>query len=259
MKRLFVLVFVACGSPQQVVTPDPVPTTTSAPAPSATVASPPNADPSFTLPFHDATVLRVYGAPKKSESGYSDVALDADITLERFDPRTNTTTPLGHIHPRVGGNAGGIFVPFAITRDDKHILLDAHMGPPGAGGAMVDYGYGVMTVGSETVDTLATRAALFFDEYEKVVFVTEGDNTPHYTMPGPSNDAVVVLRYVASSTSTPLLAARDTSYALVSADARQHTLKYRATHYTFSPACPRAENAESCAKTTVTEGTLHIP
>ena len=268
---LVVAVLSGCNGPatQETVTVPPAPPTqpvaSSAPEPTQTNTgfAIPDGPPSFTLPFHDGTLLRVYNAPKDNDQGRADYGIDDKETLVRYDPRTRIAKPIGRIAVVTGGNYGGIFVPVGITRDDARIVLRAHMMSPGAGGGSVDLGYGFIDVAGPAADRevkdVATAEATFIDGYGAVVFVTEGDNTPRMSPPGPGNDAALAMRVVGREDVQTLLAERDTTYALVSVDERARTVTYDAKHYTFSPSCPRQDDNLYCAKTTTKRGTLKLP
>ncbi len=166
------------------------------------------------------------------------------------------------------GNSAGIFVPFAIAKDDQSILLRAHMGGPGAGGSSVDYGYAQIHIQPTPKEStpftdfpiIATAKAYFYDSFGKVIYIDEGENTPVTPKPGPGNNSVIMWRDLVSGEKRVLLAEKDMSYEVVKLDEKNHTIQIKATEYRFSTTCPReGDDALSCAAKATTLRSIELP
>lgn len=243
----------------------------------------------LSLPFYNNTkLLRVYGAPVRE-------IWNNNLRLVVYDTKDKTSVYLGNIRPvSYTGNSGGLFVPFAITKDNNNIILNAEMGDPGAGGGDVNYGYAMIPIkpapGPNWVIKdfffIATRSAHFYDSFSKVVYVDEGEKTPHYSMPGPSNNGSIVFRnlnmesnkdfyataytgYKRSGFKTPndvmaggaekILEEGNTSYKIIGLDENNKILRVKATVYSFSDNCPREEDALYCAEKSTVERSIPLP
>lgn len=206
-----------------------------------------------SIPFHNSSkVLQMFN----------------DHELVIYDGQNNSSVFLGKIKEvSYTGNSGAIFIPIAITKDDNNIILDAHMGEPGAGGGSVDYGYAIIPIKPapninfliDNFPSIATRSAYFYDSFGKVVYIDEGANTPHYSMPGPSNSGSIKFRNLITNDPKTILEEEDTSYEIAGLNEKSGTLNFKATKYYFSEKCPREEGAQYCAQTSITERSLQLP
>ena len=211
-------------------------------------------------------VIRSSSSPSSGGMAFSSASISSSLS---FSSTSNPDVSVDF----AGSNAGGHFEKVGFTKDHRFILYKAVMGDPGAGGGSIDFGYAIVPA-QEGVTlpsyaplyndypdvhpgflSIAPSSAIFFDDFGKVLFVTEGDNAPSYGQPGPANNAHVVLRDLTKGTETILLAEKDTTYKLLNLD----SVYVEATHYTFSDACPRAEGSLYCAKTTTEKHVLKLP
>ena len=186
-----------------------------------------------------------------------------------YDPHNETYFSLGDFTTvSFTGNSGAIYAPYAITKDNANIILDAWMGDPGAGGGNVDYGFAIIPLkpiaqkdryDEKDFPYIATRSAHFYDSFGKVVYVTEGDNTPHHSIPGPSNNAQIAFRDLTTGQTKTLLEEQDTSYEIEKIDEKSGILVMQTTKYKFSSACPRGEDSQDCAKKNTSERTITLP
>lgn len=261
---------VSTSTPPVVVTTTPEPPQETPPV----VVTPPSEDTdikAFTLPFHNSSkVLKVTPLPKGQDAELPSLSL----SVVNPDGSSVFVGISGEVS--LSGNSGAVFVPFAISKDDKNIILVAHMESPGAGGSSQDYGYIMLPIQPApnknyilverlpankvwTSIHIATRSAHFYDSFGKVVYVDEGDNTPHYDMPGPSNNATLMFRNFVTGDNKKILAEKDTSYEIVSLDEKSQSLEIKATHYTFSAKCLREQSGLYCADKTVTDQTIKLP
>jgi hypothetical protein len=174
---------------------------------------------------------------------------------------------LGDLEPHMGANAGGLFVPFAFTRDDGRILARAWMFPPGAGGGAVDYGVGSIARSTQSreeplpVAPLAARDPTFYAGDGCAVGLAESPKTPTYSQPGsPSNNggALVVID-LATMRRRTLLESPDTTYAVKGVDEKAGSLEVEVTHHTFGKDCPRGEGALNCSAGTTTKRRIALP
>jgi hypothetical protein len=174
---------------------------------------------------------------------------------------------IGNVEVVRGGNSAGLFVPFAFTRDDRWILLQAWMFSPGAGGGAVDYGVGViarsvrMGEAPVKVKSLPARDPSFYADYGCAIGLAASNKTPTYSQPGfPSNNggALVVVDLATLQTRT-LLEERDTTYTVDRLDEKGGTVDVKAARHTFGKDCPRGEEALSCSASTSARKTLPLP
>jgi hypothetical protein len=184
---------------------------------------------------------------------------------------TGVARVLGNVEPEMGGNAGGLFVPFAFTRDDRWILLRASMFSPGAGGAAVDYGLGIIPVfvarspqdekAPLTVEPLPARDPTFYAQMGCAIGLANSDKTPSYTQPGyPSdNGGALVAVDLATMKQHTLLEERDTTYSVDRLDEKAGALDIEVTRHTFGKNCPREEGALGCSTSIRSKRRLPLP
>lgn len=243
----------------------------------------------LSLPFNNSSkVLQVY-TPEPSvdvcvsaDDPYcisKGLGIDTELKLTVYDAKNKSYINLGNIQLiSKTGNFGGLFVPFAITKDDNNIILKAHMGDPGAGGGSVDYGYAVIPVKEAMGENEIINSFLpvanwsaadfpfiggfihFYDSYSKVVYVNESNKTPHNSAPPYlSNNGAIMFHNLVINDIKKILEEVDTSYEIISVDEKNKILKFKAIKYTFSNDCPREEDSLSCAKKKITERTIQLP
>jgi len=212
-------------------------------------------------------VLRVFlGCADATADGASCLSWRERLVLEPVG--TGAAQILGDLDPvSRGGNSGGLFVPFAFSRDDRWLLLRAWMFPPGAGGGAVDYGVGVIARstrrGSSPVDVepFPVRDPSFYADFGCAIGLGASDQTPSYSQPGfPSNNggALAVVDLATLQTRT-LLEERNTTYAVKGLDEKAGTLDVEVTRHRFGKDCPREEGALGCSATSTSRRTLALP
>jgi hypothetical protein len=202
---------------------------------------------------------------------------------------TGVARVLGNVEPEMSGNAGGLFVPFAFTRDDRWILLRAWMFSPGAGGAAVDYGLGIIPVLTTppprvsttlrqsrrravapsaqdekaplTVQPLPVRDPTFYAQMGCAIGLANSDKTPSYMQPGyPSdNGGALVAVDLATMKQHTLLEERDTTYSVDRLDEKAGVLDIEVTRHTFGKNCPREEGALGCSTSIRSKRRLALP
>lgn len=228
----------------------------------------------FGIATHQCdAVLRVYLSCKEPADGYSCGEM---LILE--DIKSIGARVLGEltVESRTG-NSGGIFVPVAFTKDDRHIILKSWMGDPGAGGGQVDYGYDIVARDGETEEKapLAPKWAIFrdefgkvsysktvfYDEFGKVLYTKNSDALPAFSQPGPqSNSGVLAVKDLATLKERRVLEERDTTFEIVKADEKNRILSIRTTKHAFSSSCPRnAEDSLYCSKKSIQERRIPLP
>jgi hypothetical protein len=232
----------------------------------------------LSIPFHNGgKILRVYSekpcsldSESEDEFGLKFLGIcdNHEVHLAYYDPARSVSTYLGVITPvSYSGNSGGIFMPFAITKDDHNIILDAWMGDAGAGGGAQDYGYGMISVeeGGEGMVTsdyarIATRQAFFYDNYGKVVYLDNSDKMPQYPQPGPRhNSGALFYRDLVTNEPRIIWEEENTTFDLLAIDVVAKKVILIATKYEFTETCPKSEDGYYCAKKTTTARTIPLP
>lgn len=231
----------------------------------------------YSISFHgSAKVLRIYGV----SSDLKDLDVWGDqLSLYVIDNKSSVF--LGNLNSvSYTGNSGGLFVPLAITKDDSNIILEAHMGDPGAGGGSINYGYVMIPIkpapDGEWADKDFTPIANwsgvdfpfggdfvnFYDSYGKVVYVDEGSKDPHYDAPPyRSNDGAIVFRNLVTGEVKKLVEETDTSYEITKVDEKNKVLKFKATKTIYPTGCDREDptSPSSCGNNSTTERLIPLP
>lgn len=226
----------------------------------------------ITLPFNTSNkILRVLsecaGNPTNAQELWETNCVEHKLVI--FDPETEISDLVGIIREVThNGNSGALYTPVALTKDDKHIILNAKMMNPGAGGGSVDYGYAkVSTIPTKSegrifipkeFDFVATRSAHFYDSYGQVAYVDESRNSPACAAPGPTNDGALVVKNIVTS-QKKVTEAKNTVYEITGFDEGTSTLTYTAT--TFTPvngACLQNINPRESAKPETTTQTTSL-
>jgi uncharacterized protein YecT (DUF1311 family) len=211
----------------------------------------------FSIAAHQCdAVLRVYlSCPAKQACSelliLEDTAKRQARVLSKLEEESRT------------GNSSGIFVPVAFTKNGGNIILKAWMGSPGAGGGLVNYGYEIMPRDGGTTqrNALAPNGAAFYSDFGMVAYTKDSKKLPVFTQPGPqSNDGLLVVKDLATMKERPVLEESDTTFTILRADEKNHTLTIRATQHAFSASCPRdQEDSLLCSKKTTRERQIPLP
>lgn len=205
-------------------------------------------------------VLWVYlGCTAADDQGATCASWAERLVLEPIG--TGAARVLGQVESAMGGNSGGLFVPFAFTRGGRFVLLQAWMFPPGAGGGAVDYGVGVVASSARGgtsplhVEPLPGRDPSFYADFGCAVALAASNKTPTYTQPGfPSNNGGALVSIDLDPLRTrALLEERDTTYSITHVDEKAGTLDVDVARHTFGKDCPREEGALSCATTSASK------
>lgn len=229
----------------------------------------------LSLPFLNTNkVLRVYFnslAPAKDYLS-SENASYYNAYLFVYNPQGNTSTYLGVMNPESQtGNSGALYIPYALRGDNKAITLDAWMGDPGAGGGSTDYGYALMpillaskstVINHSIVRGIATRNAVFYDHFNKVIYIDEGGKTAACAKPGPTNDAVIFYRNLLHPTKKRILAEQpNTTYSHINVDEVNKTVSFIATRYLNLPPdeCPQEVYPQSTLKRKSMTQVMRLP
>jgi hypothetical protein len=218
-----------------------------------------------SVPFNDGNrILRVY----VDKSDYLGGCIDS-FRMFIYDKKKGSSTFLADSSMITGGNYGGIFSPYAVSKNDDKIIVDGWMGDPGAGGSGVDLGYATISVipseavksdGSLNYTKIAERNAFFYYDFGKVVYVGEGDKTPDYSKPGPqTNSGAIIVYDISTGETTKLLEEHDTSYKITGIEEAKGSVYFEATKYTFSSDCPRQEDGQICAEKSVIDRNVSLP
>lgn len=176
-------------------------------------------------------------------------------------------TKIASINPAMGGNYGGIFMPQAITPDGKSIILRAWMGSPGAGGSQIDFGYSTINatpydhlLESAALPRLASKYAIFYDEWSKVISLEEGKNAPDWSQPGRSpNQAKIVYRNLLTGEMKTVAAEAETTYEFADFDAAGKKLEVQSQKHAYGSDCPPAQITLDCSTVSATNASIDLP
>jgi hypothetical protein len=221
----------------------------------------------------DAVLWVFLGCTEATNDGAACMNWEERLVLEPVGKGASLV--VGNVDVVRGGNSSGLFVPFALTRDDRWILLRAWMFSPGAGGGAVNYGIGVIARpprpmresvrprGDSRVEVkaLPARDPSFYADYGCAIGLAASDKTPTYSQPGfPSdNGGALVAVDLATLQTRPLLQEGDTTYSVERLDEKAGTIDVRVAKHTFGKDCPRGDGALSCSTSTSTRRTLALP
>lgn len=167
----------------------------------------------LSIPFNNSNnLLRVY------TNSNNDIAL---LRLVKYSISSGISELLGDIRSETGANWGGIYIPIAISKDDKHIIFKAYMGSPGSGGGSVTLGYAYSSLASDKFDTCGylaphkiADAAYFYDNFSKSLFLIEENNVPASEKPGPDYDSAIKFINVTTGETKTLLEEPNTIYEI---------------------------------------------
>jgi hypothetical protein len=170
------------------------------------------------------------------------------LVLIKYNSKDKSNTMIGRIDWLFGASSGGLFIPVAITKDDKKLILSAKMGSPGAGGGGVDYGFALVYIpdgesnkllieSKDNYNYIGPQSAIFYDYSSKIVYVGESKNSPQFSSGGPSNNGKIVCVDLIKNESTILLEENYTSYRIIKLDEKNDILEIEATKYTIPEGC----------------------
>ncbi|PSU65453.1 hypothetical protein CTM75_04045 [Photobacterium phosphoreum] len=164
------------------------------------------------------------------------------------------------------GNSGAIFVPYKFSPNGDNLILKAMMGPPGAGGGNINYGYDVIIHNSKqqlstsTQHYLAPINAHFYANNTRVAYLENSSLLPNYPQPGGgSNNGKLIIKNI--NTDQVLLTKEriDTSYAIKKINSANHTMTITTTHHSFGRKCPRTADSLDCSSRTTIEEKIALP
>jgi hypothetical protein len=225
---------------------------------------------SIDVPGKNTKLLTYIPSPRNM----NDDGSPADLVLERKEPAKifladsdGTLTKMADIDGASGANYGGIFLPQAITPDGKTVILRAWMGSPGAGGGLVDFGYSAINMSpydhvleTSALPRLASKYAIFYDDWSKVISLEEGANAPDWAQPGRSpNQATVIYRNLMTGEKKTVAAEPETTYEFVDFDEAGKTLTIQSQKHVFGSECPAAGMTLDCSTVTATNTTISLP
>ncbi len=223
----------------------------------------------LSIPFHgNKRVLRVYAAVNCSLSiKVSADCISNEVIVVMFDPEARVSRKVATIIGFQAANYGGIYVPLALSADDKTIILRAWMGSPGAGGSQVDLGYAAISAlttnasyHTEDLPALCSHLAVFYDSYGKIISLEESEKLFDWQQPGRRpNQGAIVFRDMTSGETKILADGEDTSYEIRYFDEASRSLGIQRIRYGFGPDCPRAEKSLDCAAITATNLAIRVP
>ena len=202
----------------------------------------------LSIPFNNSnSLLRVYSNSNR------DIAL---LRLIKYSRSSETSELLGDIRSETGSNWSGIYIPIAISKDDNHIIFEAHMGAPGAGGGSVTMGYAYLSLVSAQFASAQyddcgylnpkkiANQAYFYDNFSKALFYSEEKNVPPSEQPGPYyNSAIKFINIITAETKT-LLEEPNTIYEIINIDEESGVVNFKSCpwqKYRFS--CPVSDGS----------------
>jgi hypothetical protein len=199
----------------------------------------------LSIPFNNReNLLRVY----TSKNSYNMETISF-LRLIKYSISSKTSELLGDIRSETGGNWGGIYIPIAISKDDKHIIFKAKMGLPGAGGGSVDMGYAFLSLSSKEYDECGyltpkkiAEQVYFYDNFSKGLFLTEEKNVPASIKPGPSyNSAIKFINFTTGEIKT-LFQEPNTIYEIINLDEKLGAVNFKSCQWQeFRFSCPAGD------------------
>lgn len=223
----------------------------------------------LSIPFHrGGEVLRVYSAVTCSLALRPGAdCISDDVIVVRFNPQAKSSQRIATINAFHGANYGGVYVPLALTADDKNIILRAWMSSPGAGGSSIDLGYSKIptmtdsaSYATESLPRLASALAIFYDSYDKVVSLEESSKAFDWSQPGRNpNQGIIAYRNLVSGETKELADGTDMTYEIRSFSETDRTLAIQQIRYEFGVDCPRTEKMLDCAKPSATNYVIRVP
>ena len=195
----------------------------------------------LSIPFNKSNaILRVYMC--KSNNG--------SIRLIKYFPSDGSSKFVGDIRSKHGSNWGGIYIPFGISKDDSHLLFEAQMDYPAAGGGSIDLGYAFLSLTSPEYDecgylnpekigrSIFSGKVYFYDNFSKALFYSEEKNVPPSIKPGHDyNSAIKFINIITGETKT-LVEEPKTIYEIINIDERLGVVNFKS--------CPWQECIFSC-------------
>jgi hypothetical protein len=227
-----------------------------------------------SIPFHhDDRLVRVYlgctSAPNPHQCS------QWEVRIYVYNPTDASTTFIEATSDvSCTGNSGAHLIPFAVAPDDAHLILEAWMGDPGAGGSSHDYGFAMIPIAegdpSARYLTESQRicrefsipaSARFYDDFARVVYDRPGYSGPLSEDPEarPIPHGRLIVQDVATGRLQTLLEEPDTDFFILEMDESAHTALIEARRYTFPPDCPRELNDVWCAEWESRELTIQLP
>lgn len=197
---------------------------------------------SIPLNFSSTEFIDTY--LKCSSENCSDVGTETELIVTKYNSENQSSINIGKIHSISKSNSGGIFVPVYLTSDNQKIILDAWMGSPGAGGGDVDYGFAIINMPSQESEEIipindsnfiATNSAIFYNNYDNVVYLEESEKSPQFSKPGPINSGKVISRNLINNIEKIILEEPYSSYDIKTID--NNILSYEETHYSIPKNC----------------------
>lgn len=205
----------------------------------------------LSIPFNNGnTVLRVYVS-----SG-----TDGFMRFIKYSLSSGSSELVGDIVSETGANWGGIYMPFAISKDDSHIIFKAQMGPPGAGGGSATLGYASLSLASPKYDDCGylnpeeiAEHVYFYDNFSKAIFYTEASNVPKSEKPGPDYNSSIRFDNIITGETKTLLEEPNTIYENTNVDEKSGVVNFKS--------CPWQEYRFECpsSDTAVQERSLNLP
>lgn len=180
----------------------------------------------LSIPFNNSnSLLRVYS------DGNNDIAL---LRLVKYSLSSGTSELLGDIRSETGSNWSGIYIPIAISKDDGHVVFEAHMGSPGAGGGSVTMGYASLSLASPEYDACGymtpkkiANQVYFYDNFSKALFYSEEKNVPPSERPGPYYNSAIKFTNIITGETKTLLVEPNTIYEITNIDEKLGIVNFK--------------------------------
>ncbi len=205
----------------------------------------------LSIPFNSSnSILRVYMS--NGNAGF--------VRLIKYSASDGSSKLIGDVSSQVGGNWGGIYVPMAISKDDSHVLFNAQMGSPGAGGGSTTLGYASLSLTFIKYDNCGylnpekiANQAYFYDNFSKVLFYAEAGNVPPSEKPGPNYNSSLRFRNIVTAETKTLLQESNTIYQIINIDEKSGIVNFKS--------CPWQEHRFECLNSdpTTQNRSLNLP
>ena len=172
-----------------------------------------------------------------------------DFLIIALDPVTKRGTLIAHSGAvSYTGNSGAVWMPVAIRKDGKAVIMRAIMASPGAGGSSVDYGFAQLAIAPTTgnaklwVKGIAQGSEIpgvpvFYDGYTKALSSVPAGEPEECPPCFFASSDLIAMDLLDGTKKTVSTGQKNTSYRPVSVDAGKGSVSVEVISYTSPAGC----------------------